>query len=67
MGEFDKDMNEITSYTLEFFNDYTATTGSELAMELEKFVTMLERRILREETFLLQNLRSYMNKKSVAY
>ncbi len=52
LGEFDKDMNEITSYTLEFFNDYTATTGSELAMELEKFVTMLERRILREETFL---------------
>jgi len=52
LGEFDKDMNEITSYILEFFNDYTATTGSELAMELEKFVTILERRILREETFL---------------
>jgi len=52
LDAFDKDMDEITRYSIEFFGDYTAATGSELALELEKFIAVLERRMLREETFL---------------
>jgi iron-sulfur cluster repair protein YtfE (RIC family) len=52
LDAFDKDMDEITRYSIEFFDDYTTATRSELALELEKFIAILERRTLREETFL---------------
>ena len=52
MPEFDKDMSEISRYSLEFFGNDNRLTGSNLAMELEKFIAILDRRILREETFL---------------
>ncbi len=52
LSEFDKDLSETTSFTLKFFNDYTAIKGSKLAMKLETLITIFERRILREETFL---------------
>ncbi len=45
-------MDEITRYSIEFFGDYTAATESKLALELEKFIVILERRMFREETFL---------------
>lgn len=50
--EFDKDMGEIYCYSIEFFGNNEAITGSNLAIEIEKFVSILERRTLREETFL---------------
>ena len=62
LDAFDKDMDEITRYSIEFFGDYTAATGSVLALELEKLIAILERRMLREETFLLQNLKSCISK-----
>lgn len=52
LTEFDKDMNEISRYSIEFFGHEDAIAGSDLAIELEKFIVILERRILREETFL---------------
>lgn len=52
LAEFDKDMYEISRYSIEFFGSNHALTGSDLAMELEKFTAILDRRILREETFL---------------
>ena len=52
LDAFDKDMGEITRYSIEFFGDYTTATGSELALKLEKFIAILEIRMLREETFL---------------
>ncbi len=52
LDAFDKDMDEIQRYSIEFFGEYIATDGSEIALELEKFITILERRMLREETFL---------------
>ena len=52
LAEFDKDMNEISRYSFEFFGNENTIAGSNLAMELEKFIAILERRILREETFL---------------
>ncbi len=52
LTEFDKDMKEISLYSIEFFGNDNTITGSNLAMELEKFTAILERRILREETFL---------------
>lgn len=52
LAEFDTDMNEISCYSIEFFGKNSEMTGSNLAMELEKFTAILDRRILREETFL---------------
>lgn len=53
MDTFDKDdMDEITRYSIEFFDDYTVATEREPALELEKFIAILERRMLCEETFL---------------
>ena len=52
LDAFDKDMDEITRYSIELFGDYSAAAGSEIALELEKFIVILERRTLREETFL---------------
>ena len=52
LAEFDKDMKEISRYSIEFFDNNSVITGSDLAMELENFTAILERRILREEMFL---------------
>jgi uncharacterized protein YfbU (UPF0304 family) len=35
LDAFDKDMDEITRYSIELFGDYTAAAGSEIALELE--------------------------------
>lgn len=52
LNEFDKDMDEISSYTCNFFDNYSALTENELAMEIDKFIEILNTRILREKTFL---------------
>ncbi len=45
--EFDKDMNEISRYSIEFVDNNNAIIESKVAMELEKFIGVLDRRTLR--------------------
>ncbi|MBT3879804.1 MAG: hypothetical protein HON76_03935 [Candidatus Scalindua sp.] len=59
LAEFDKDMKEISRYFIEFFDNNSVITGSDLAMELENFTAILERRILREETFLFAEFEKF--------
>jgi hemerythrin-like domain-containing protein len=54
LDEFDKDMARISSYTFGFFDGHSSATRSKFAMELEKFVEILKRRILREEAILFE-------------
>ena len=50
--EFDKGMARISSYTFGFFDGHSSATRSKFAMELEKFVEILKRRIPGEEAVL---------------
>jgi len=52
LDAFDKDMDKIKRYSVALFGKHITTYGGERALELEKFISILERRILREETFL---------------
>ena len=54
LHEFDKDMAKISSYTFGFFDGNSSATRSKFAMELEKFVEILKRRIIREEAILFE-------------
>ena len=54
IAEFDNDINEISHYSSEFFDNKNAAMGSNFASEVENFIAMLDRRILREETFLFK-------------
>ena len=57
IAEFDKDIKEISHYSIEFFDNKNAVMGSNLAAETEKFIAILDRRILREETFLFEEFK----------
>lgn len=54
LDAFDKDMAKISSYTFGFFDGHSSATRSKFAMELEKFVEILKRRIIREEAILFE-------------
>ena len=54
IAEFDNDINEISHYSSEFFDNKNAAMGSNFASEVENFIAILDRRILREETFLFK-------------
>jgi len=52
LDAFDKDKDKIKRYSVALFGKHITTYGGERALELEKFISILERRILREKTFL---------------
>ena len=54
IAEFDNDINEISHYSSEFFDNKNVAMGSNFASEVENFIAILDRRILREETFLFK-------------
>ena len=54
IAEFDNDINEISRYSTEFFDNKNVAMGSNFASEVENFIAILDRRILREETFLFK-------------
>ena len=57
IAEFDNDINEISHYSSEFFDNKNAAMGSNFASEVENFIAILDRRILREETFLFKEFK----------
>ena len=57
IAEFDNDINEISRYSTEFFDNKNVAMGSNFASEVENFIAILDRRILREETFLFKEFK----------
>ena len=62
LKEFDEDMEQITFYTIGFFDGYSTSNNKDMNIAIEKFIEILKRRMLREYNILFPEFKKRQEK-----
>ena len=62
LKEFDEDMEQITFYTIGFFDGYSTSNNKDMNIAIEKFIEILKRRMLREDNILFPEFKKLQEK-----